>query len=143
MADAKEDVTLVLDRFHAAAAKADGATYFELFAPEGVFIGTDATERWTVEEFKKYAQPHFAKGKGWAYVAKSRNIEFSPSQDVAWFDEILDNKTYGTCRGSGVLVKRNGQWKVSQYHLTIPIPNELALETVKAIREKASHAPKK
>jgi hypothetical protein len=127
-------VAETLDHFHQAASKADAATYFDLFAPEGVFIGTDATERWTVEEFKKYAMPHFSKGKGWTYVPKSRHIDLAPGGDVAWFDEILESKSYGTCRGSGVLRRINNQWKISQYHLTIPVPNELAESVVKMIR---------
>lgn len=132
------DVNQVLDAFHQAAAKADGAKYFALFAPEGVFIGTDATERWSVEEFKKYAEPHFSKGHGWTYISKNRHVAFSPAEDVAWFDELLDNKSLGTCRGSGVLRKVGKEWKISQYHLTIPVPNELADEVVKMIRKPKS-----
>jgi hypothetical protein len=30
----------------------------------------------------------------------------------------------------------DGQWRIKQYHLTIPVPNELADEVVKRIREK-------
>jgi hypothetical protein len=127
-------VAETLDRFHEAAAKADGATYFGLFAPEGVFIGTDATERWTVEEFKKYAMPHFSKGKGWTYVPKTRHVDLAPGGDVAWFDEILESQSYGVCRGSGVLRKVDGSWKISQYHLTIPVPNALADQVVKMVR---------
>ena len=122
----KVNIASVLDAFHLAASKADGQTYFSLFAPEGVFIGTDAGERWTVEEFKKYAEPHFKKGQGWSYVAKVRHIEMSPAGDMAWFDEILESKTYGTSRGSGVLRKIHDAWRITQYHLTFPIPNELA-----------------
>jgi hypothetical protein len=131
-----QPVAETLDRFHQAASKADAAAYFDLFAPEGVFIGTDAKERWTVEEFRKYALPHFSKGKGWTYVAKSRNVELAPGGEIAWFDEILDNKSYGVCRGSGVLRKVDGRWKIAQYHLTIPVPNELADSVVKQIRKK-------
>ena len=129
------DVESVLDSFHRAAANADGQAYFSLFAPEGVFIGTDAGERWTVEEFKKYAEPHFKKGQGWTYTAKVRHVEFSPGGDVAWFDEILDSKTYGTSRGSGVLRQINGSWRIAQYHLTFPIPNELAAKFTKEIKK--------
>ena len=124
----------VLDAFHLAASKADGQTYFSLFAPEGVFIGTDAGERWTVEEFKKYAEPHFKKGQGWSYTSKVRHIDLSPCGDVAWFDEILESKTYGTSRGSGVLRKIQGDWRISQYHLTFPIPNELAAKFTTEIK---------
>jgi len=134
--DAQQPVSETLDHFHEAASKADGKVYFDLFAPEGVFIGTDAGERWTVEEFRKYAEPHFSKGKGWTYISKSRHVDLAPGGDVAWFDEILENKSYGLCRGSGVLRKIDGKWKISQYHLTIPVPNALAETVVKMIREK-------
>lgn len=138
----KKEVEKTLDAFHLAASKADGKTYFSLFAPEGVFIGTDSTERWTVEEFKKYAEPHFSKGKGWTYLSKKRNVDLSPKGEIAWFDEILENANYGICRGSGVLRKVGSQWKVSQYHLTIPIPNDLADKVVKLIRETTFDATK-
>lgn len=124
-----------LDHFHQAATKADGKTYFGFFAPEGVFMGTDATERWTVEEFKQYAMGHFDQGKGWTYSPRNRHVNLSPAGDVAWFDELLDNKNYGVCRGSGVLRKVSGAWKISQYHLTIPLPNDLAVTIVKLIRD--------
>jgi hypothetical protein len=55
---------------------------------------------------------------------------------VAWFDELLDNKKLGETRGTGVLVKQNGEWKVSQYHLTIPIPNALASSVAELINAK-------
>ena len=136
--DSQQPIAETLDHFHQAASKADGKAYFELFAPEGVFIGTDASERWTVEEFKKYAMPHFSKGKGWTYVPKLRHIDVAPGGDVAWFDEILENKSYGTCRGSGVLRKIDNHWRISQYHLTIPVPNELADTVVTMIRSRAT-----
>ncbi|MEO8576511.1 MAG: nuclear transport factor 2 family protein [Gemmatimonadales bacterium] len=39
---------------------------------------------------------------------------------------MLDSESYGTSRGTGVLVRKNGKWKISQYALTFPIPNDLA-----------------
>jgi len=48
---------------------------------------------------------------------------------------LLENETLGTTRGSGVLVKEKGEWKISQYNLTIPVPNQLAREFVARIRE--------
>ncbi len=129
-----DDVATALDRFHIAAAKADGPTYFGLFAPEAIFIGTDATERWTVAEFKSFAEPYFSKGKGWTYTPRDRHVSFVPGTDVAWFDELLDNASYGVCRGTGVLRKIDGTWKIAQYHLTIPVPNSLAKQLVVLIR---------
>jgi len=138
----KAAVDQVLNSFHEAAAKADGKTYFSLFAEEGVFLGTDATERWSVEEFRKYAEPFFSKGKGWSYKSRVRHVDFSPDAKVAWFDELLDNANYGECRGSGVLRKTSNGWKISQYHLTIPVPNELADDVVTSIRKLQAKAKK-
>ena len=35
-------------------------------------------------------------------------------------------KSYGTCRGTGVLKLTADGWRIVQYSLSIPIPNELA-----------------
>lgn len=127
-------VSQVLDSLHQAASDADGKTYFRLFAPEGVFIGTDDSERWTLEEFKKFAEPHFSKGKGWTYSVAKRHVAFSPDCAVAWFDEQLHNAILGRTRGSGVLINFEGDWKLSQYVLSIPIPNDIAEDVTKKIR---------
>lgn len=130
---AADEVGVVLDRFHVAASAADGEAYFSSFAPGGIFIGTDASERWSVDQFQKFAEPYFSRGEGWTYVPLSREVYVNG--ETAWFDEILDNESYGITRGTGVLVKRSGEWKIAQYHLTIPIPNEIAEDVVKMIRE--------
>ena len=129
-------VTLVLDGFHEAAAKADGSRYFGFFSPDAIFIGTDPSERWTVDEFRAFAEPYFDRGQGWTYVATSRHIRING--DTAWFDEMLENEAYGTCRGTGVLIRTDNGWKIAQYHLTIPIPNDLAKSVVEMIRKGAS-----
>jgi hypothetical protein len=129
-------VSAVLDALHHNASVANEDAYFALFAPEGVFFGTDITERWGVEEFRAYAHARFAQGQGWTYVLReaTRNIEFDPAGQVAWFDEILDNANYGATRGTGAMRLMDGAWKITQYHLTIPIPNELARDVVEQIR---------
>ena len=129
----EQAVARVLDDFHQAASKADAARYFGHFAPEGVFLGTDAGERWSVEQFKAYARPHFSQGKGWTYRPGVRHINLSPDGETAWFDESLSNDNYGQTRGSGVLRKVGGEWKICQYNLSVPIPNELLPEVVRLI----------
>jgi hypothetical protein len=121
-----------LDRFHAAAAAADEEAYFALFAEGGVFLGTDAKERWTVAEFRAYAHPRFANGKAWSFRSTRRALEVRG--DTAWFDEELDTPNLGLARGSGVLVRDPlGAWKVAQYNLSVPIPNERFAEVRRAI----------
>ena len=138
---AREGAAGALDGLHRAAAKADERAYFDLFAPNAVFLGTDATERWTLEEFRAWAHPHFAAGHGWSYAVVERHLEFAPDLETAWFDESLSNANYGVCRGTGVLRRLGGAWKVAQYNLSIPVPNELAGELVQRIRER-SPAPR-
>ena len=127
-------IDTVVDDFHKAASDADEARYFGHMADDAVFIGTDASERWTVAKFRDYAHPHFAAGKGWTYIPRDRNVVMHG--DVAWFDELLDNAKYGECRGTGVLRRENGRWKIVQYSLSIPIPNEVAAGVVKMIRSR-------
>lgn len=122
-----------LDDLHLAASEADEERYFGHFAPEGVFLGTDATERWNVEEFRAYAHPHFAAGKGWTYRATQRHIRVSSDGHTAWFHERLRHQKYGKVRGSGVLVW-DGRWRVAQYNLSFPVPNELAGQVIDLIR---------
>jgi ketosteroid isomerase-like protein len=141
-ADGGEGVAAVLDGFHAAAARADEAAYFDLLAPQAVFLGTDATERWDRDAFRAFAHPYFAKGQGWTFAPRDRHIDFSRDGNLAWFDELLDSASYGECRGSGVLEKIDGHWRIRQYHLTIPMPNDLAKELVARIRA-AKPAPAK
>ena len=134
---AADEIATVLDAFHEAASTADLDTYFSILDRDGVFIGTDPGERWTVEEFRRFVEPYFSQGRGWTYVPTSRFIEVDDTLDTAWFDEMLENESYGTTRGTGVLVKLEGEWKIAQYHLTIPIPNEIANDVVGMIREKS------
>ena len=135
-ANPEEAIALVLDDWHAAAAAADEQRYFAHFTPRGVFLGTDATERWTVAEFREYAHPHFAAGRGWAYVPRDRHVMLSENGLLAWIDEKLTNEKYGELRGTGVLRKIDGEWKVAHYSLTFTIPNERALEVVGVLQER-------
>lgn len=128
-------VSAVLDALHDAASKADGERYFALFDPAAVFFGTAPEERWTVDEFRAFADPYFDAGRGWTYRKVSRHVFLAAGGDTAWFDEELANDNYGRCRGTGVLVKVADGWRIVQYNLTIPIPNELAPELVEKIRE--------
>ncbi len=135
------EVRDTLDAYHAAAAVADGPAYFELMTDDAVFIGTDPTERWTKAAFKAFAEPYFSRGTGWTYTPVSRHVVLETAAPLAWFDEDLDHARYGRCRGTGVLRRTPEGWRIAQYVLTIPIPNEVATEVVEQIRELGSPPP--
>ncbi len=128
-------VSAVLDDWHAAAAAADEDRYFRHFASQAVFLGTDGSERWSVEEFRRYAHPYFAKGKAWSFRAVQRHVAFSPDGGVAWFDERLDTPNLGPSRGSGVLVQTPAGWKITHYDLSVPIRNSLMKEFKQRIEQ--------
>ena len=128
------DVARALDSFHDAAAVADGERYFALFPADAVFLGTDATERWTGAEFRAFASRYFERESAWTYVPFERHVTIAPGGALAWFDEALDNAGYGECRGTGVLVRRGGRWVLQQYNLTVPVPNDLMAGVAQQIR---------
>ncbi|MFZ5786217.1 MAG: nuclear transport factor 2 family protein [Acidobacteriota bacterium] len=118
-------IEATLDDWHAAAAEADEARYFSHFAEDAVYLGTDATERWDVEAFRRYAHPHFAEGRAWTFRAARRAVVVAPDGDVAWFDEDLVTENLGPARGSGVVVRgASGRWLIVHYNLTITVPND-------------------
>jgi hypothetical protein len=127
----KEEAVIdeLLNQWHKAAAHADYNTYFGFMDDDAIFIGTDATERWTKSEFEVYAKPHFEKGKAWSFTSLERTIYLDNHGKIAWFDELLDT-SFKICRGSGVLNKTESGWKISHYVLSMTVPNEFAKEVV-------------
>lgn len=130
----KSEINATVNTWHKAAAEANFEAYFGAMTTDAIFIGTDATENWSLPEFKAYAKPHFDKGKAWNFATLERNIFVSEKGDVAWFDELLDTQMK-ICRGSGVLKRVNGEWKIAHYVLSITIPNDNVNEVIKLKNE--------
>lgn len=134
------DVARVIDGWHEAAARADEDAYFGALTEDAVFLCTDATERWQKTAFRAYAHHDSAKGKAWSFRSTRRAIAFDASGDLAWFDEDLDTPNLGPARGSGVLRRDAGAWKIVQYNLAVTVPNERFKE-VRALLKPASTPP--
>lgn len=118
----KTAVNLTLTDWHKAASEADFTGYFEKMDSISIFIGTDASENWSKEKFESFSKPYFDKGKAWDFKTLERNIYVNKSGDFVWFDELLTT-WMGTCRGSGVLERKNNAWKIKHYVLSVSIPN--------------------
>ena len=125
----QNDVNQLVNLWHKAALEANFKQYFDVMADDAIFIGTDATEYWNKQEFENYAKPHFDKGKAWSFTTLERHIYFDSTGKTAWFDELLDTQMK-ICRGSGVLVKTGGQWKIKHYVLSMTIPNETSKSVI-------------
>ena len=117
-------IASLLDSFNIYAGKADYNNYFKYYADDAIFIGTDANERWDKAGLMAWSKPFFDKGKAWNFTSLKRDIYFDETGNLAWFDELL-NTQMKICRGSGVLVKKDNEWKIKQYVLSTTIPNSV------------------
>lgn len=113
----------LMDEWHRAAATADEEVFFGSMTKDGIYLGTDPSERWLRDELRQLAQKAFEREVAWAFTPKDRQWYFNGSKDVAWFEELLDT-WMGTCRGSGVVVKTPEGWKIKHYNLAVTIANE-------------------
>ena len=129
-----KEINTLLTKWHHAAAVADAKTYFGYLADDAIFLGTDAKEMWTKDEFKKWAEPYFKRKSAWNIYATKRNIYLSDNKNYAWFDEMLV-AGFGPARGSGVLIKTKDGWKIKHYSLAMTIPNEISREVKKLIEK--------
>ena len=119
-------IDALIDGLHQDAHEGNFQTYFDRYTPDAVFLGTDKSERWTIDQFKVYAEPAFEDGHGWTYSVKERNWEGEGT--ARWFDEVLLNEKLGHCRGTGVVELIDGEWKIAHYALTMLVPNDIAAE---------------
>lgn len=129
----KRQVNAFVDLWHADAAHARLA-YFDKIAPDGVYIGTDKTERWRRDEFKAWARPHFKRKSAWAFKSLRRNIAYSTDKSIIWFDELLDTQM-GICQASGVIRRKGDGFEIVHYQLSMAIPNEVGSQVTRLIKD--------
>ena len=119
----EKNLDTLMNQWHRSAGTANYANYFGFMSDDFVFLGTAPSERWNKQAFSNFSKPYFDKGKAWNFTPSHRIWMFSKDATIAWFDEDLDTWMRG-CRGSGILVKSNGVWKIAYYNLTVLIENE-------------------
>lgn len=130
----QEIINGFVNDWHKAAAEANAELFFGSIADDGIYIGTDATERWDKESFWEFSKPYFDKGKAWDFKPYDRQVHISKNSQIAWFSELLDT-WMGVCRGSGVLRKTTDGWEIVQYHLSVTVPNDDIQEFIKLVSD--------
>jgi len=131
----RKDLDKLVTSWHLAATNAD-TSFFDYMADDAVYIGTDASERWSKMEFVDFAIPYFRRGKAWDFKTIERRVYYSDNEDVAWFDETLDT-WMGVCRSSGVLQKyKDKGWKIKHYQLSCTVPNDKVKQFIELMKEK-------
>ena len=133
----KQKIGELVDGLHQSASQADLTAYLGAFTKNGVFMGTDDWERWTRPvTLDNYVKERFKGGVGWTYRSVERHINMAKSGDVAWFDEIIVSEKWGRFRGTGVVLKQQGSWKLSHYSMSVLVANE-AFFDIAEINKKA------
>ena len=131
---ARQQIIILIDNWHKAAAVADETVFFGTMTDEAIYLGTDKTERWTKQEFKEWSQQIFERKTAWAFTPKDRNIYFSEDRKTAWFEELLDT-WMGPCRGSGVVVLTENGWKLSHYNLALLVDNDKMNQVIQLLEK--------
>jgi hypothetical protein len=126
----------VLDDFHDAAAHGDKDRYLGHMTDDAVFMGTDEWERWPKNpDFVDYVNSRFKDGAGWNYQSVERKMVIADNADTAWFDEVVFSESNGRFRGTGVLVKQGGQWKIAHYAMSFLVFNENWQEVIELTKK--------
>jgi len=128
----------LLDDWHRAAATADEERFFGSMTSDGIYLGTDPSERWTRDEMRDWAAEYFQRDTAWAFTPRTRKIHLSANRQMAWFDELLDT-WMGACRGSGVLRKTSDGWKIAHYNLALTVPNEKMNQVIDVIGKQSGN----
>ncbi len=128
-------INQLMDAWHHAAAVADEEKFFGSMTPDGIYLGTDASERWLRDEMKEWSKKYFERESAWAFTAHHRHVYFSSNGQIAWFEEQLDT-WMGPCRGSGVLQKTGDGWKIRHYNLAVAVANDVVNEYIKLLPKK-------
>ena len=125
-------VNAFVDEWHQDAAQARPA-FFDKIAADGIYIGTDKTERWTKEVFREWAKPAFARPTAWAFTPLHRNVSFTPDRQIVWFDEQV-RSSMGILQATGVVRLTAKGFEIVHYQLSIAVPNDVIPQVTGAIK---------
>ena len=133
-AERKTVLNNLMNDWHKDVAQAKMDDYFDFMDESFYFLGTDPSERWSREQFRAFCKPYFEKGETWHFIPNWRNWYFSLDGKTAWFEESLDT-WMEECRGTGVVMLIDDEWKIVHYNLTVLIENDKIQKFIK-LRQK-------
>lgn len=124
-----EDAILaLLNRHHEAAAVKNIEALQDVFSEGALFVGTDDTEKWTRNQLLDALEKTES---GWDMTdCHHRHVYAVPEMlGVATFFETMRHTKYGLLRGSGMVFKELGTWRISLYVLSFSVPNHVVDKT--------------
>lgn len=129
-----ETISEFMDNWHKAAATADEEVFFGSMTENGIYLGTDKTEKWTRDEMAEWANEYFQQESAWSFTVTERDVYFSEEGKTAWLNEKLDT-WMGVCKGTAVLVLRSEGWKIALYDLSVTVDNDKIDQLLELIKE--------
>jgi len=133
--DLEQELHTMIDGWHQAAADADADAFFGAMAADGIYIGTDKSERWLRDELRTWAADAFERETAWAFKTIDRVVTVADDERHAWWDETLDT-WMGVCRSTGILERTPDGWKIKHYQLSVTVPNEKIEDFKSLVNEK-------
>ena len=106
----ESEINGLMDKWHNDVIAFELDSYFNVMDESFIFLGTDPKERWSKDEFYGFCKPYFEKKTSWNFTPLWSNVYFSEDGKIAWFEEQLTT-WMEECRGSGVLIKKDNEWK--------------------------------
>ena len=132
-------IRTVLERYAIARENEDLSIIEEIWAPDEdiILIGTDSDENlvgW--EEIRKAIRRQFGSFENTLISITDQEIKINKNGNTAWFSQMLNYNfifnseamSFEGIRFTGVLEKREGQWRLVQGHLSIPVEVDIEEE---------------
>ncbi|MBN1340419.1 MAG: nuclear transport factor 2 family protein [Bacteroidales bacterium] len=127
----REAVALVLEKYVIANERQEIALVHEIWAPDDdiVVFGTTSDEKlvgW--DAIQEVLMRQFNTFENTYITVRDQNIKVNSRGCTAWFSEILnynyiyrgEAKAYEGLRFTGILEKRDGEWRIVQSHMSVP-----------------------
>lgn len=102
--------------------------------PDMVTFGTDASERWDGwDDLQKSVKDQFKAFDILNVNRKNKKLNLSNSGEVIWFSEIVDweflvegkKQIIKGVRYTGVMEKRENEWKIVQFHSSVGVSGQV------------------
>jgi ketosteroid isomerase-like protein len=131
MAIPKDELSLQIREWYYAASEGQVERFLDFFLKEEetVYFGTDPHELWYgYEQIRQNFEENFKTYGKWSIMSK--NLQVFQAGEVAVFtDEVelaarfKESSFAEDARMSGVLIRRDGKWKIIQAHFSLGVPN--------------------
>jgi ketosteroid isomerase-like protein len=132
MAVPKDELSLLIRDWYYAASEGQVEAFLNCFLKDETttYFGTDPHEVWYgYDQIKENVEENFRTYGKWSVMSK--NLQVHQVGDAAYFtDEVELSARFGSSsiaedgRMSGILVLKNGQWKIAQVHFSFGISNQ-------------------